>query len=85
MIKTFPRAGLVLAAARLVQLLVTFSEATGATSLAEGVETEEEAKAALLTYHRNYLPIETPFHNSRLSTGESSTFHTDNDQPTFYF
>ena len=29
---------------RLVQLLVTFSEATGATSLAEGVETAEEAK-----------------------------------------
>ena len=29
---------------RLVQLLVTFSEATGATSLAEGVETEAEAR-----------------------------------------
>ena len=46
---------------------------------------KKTSMAALLTSHRKQLPPEQPFHNSRWSNGERSSFHTDNGAPILHY
>ena len=46
---------------------------------------KKTSMAALLTSHRKQLPPEQPFHNSRWSNGELSSFHPDNRAPISHY